>query len=180
MYEPDLCINMSGQTISVYRDPLADPGVKIGTLSPREAFSALAGEGFNTVFFRNSSGVVTEGYIPDYTRAPDSLYTLATTYPYGTVRIDGELFYTFKFRRAEEVYTAAGNRWGTVASGMRVACRTDMMGENHHDWKGINYVERSTDGAWVKVTGDGYNYGFVDTGLAIGSMPNTISMYGTW
>lgn len=180
MYEPDFCINMSDKTVSVYEDTLDVPGIKIGTLSPREAFSACYGEGFTTIFFRNSSGVVTEGYIPDYYDTPASLYTLSTEYPYGTVTIDGETFYTFKFRRSEEVYTAAGNRWGTVASGMRVACRTDMMGENHPDWKGINYVERSTDGKWIKVTGDGYNYGFVDTGLNKGSMPNTISMYGTW
>lgn len=94
--------------------------------------------------------------------------------------VKGTLYYIFKFRRSEEVYTAAGNRWGTVASGMEVACQTAMMGDNHPDWKGINYVKRSSDGKWIKVTGDGYDYGFVDVGLNQGSTPSTISMYGTW
>jgi len=63
---------------------------------------------------------------------------------------------------------------------MRVACKTALSGDTMPHWKAINYVERSTDGAWIKVEGAGLSYGFVNTGLEDGSMPNTISMYGTW
>ena len=73
-------------------------------------------------------------------------------YPFSTVTIGGTEYYTFKFRRNEEVYTASGSSWGTVASGMEVACRTDAMGDSHPDWKLINYVKRSSDGQWVAVT----------------------------
>jgi hypothetical protein len=38
----------------------------------------------------------------------------------------------------------------------------------------------NTSGKWVKVTGDGKNYGFVDTGLKSGSSPTSIAMYGKW
>ena len=54
---------------------------------------------------------------------------------------------------------------------MRVAClyTTEFYksgsGQKIPHWKAINYVERSTDRAWIKVTGDGVNYGFVDIGL---------------
>ena len=64
--------------------------------------------------------------------------------------------------------------------GMRVACRSNATGENHPDWKLINFVERSTDGEWIPVTGDGYQHGFVDIGLNQGSTPSSISMYGSW
>ena len=54
-----------------------------------------------------------------------------------------------------------------------------LSGDSHPDWKGINYVE-STSGAWVRVTGAGSNYGFVDTGLGVASGYSSIPMYGRW
>lgn len=86
---------------------------------------------------------------------------------------------TFLMRKGEPVYTAGGTRWGSVAANCRVACRTEMAGDNNPHWKGINYVE-STEGKWVPVTGDGVEYGFVDTGLAYASSYGKIGMYGSW
>lgn len=176
-------INMSGKSFPVYKEwPRQNNPTKIGTIYAREAFAFHEGleDGSAELWFRDSSGKLVQGFIYDWA---GSELTECIDYPYTTDDdIDGKgtLYYIFKFRRSEEVYTAAGNRWGTVASGMEVACQTAMMGDNHPDWKGINYVKRSSDGKWIKVTGDGYDYGFVDVGLNQGSTPSTISMYGTW
>jgi len=180
-------INLSGVTVPVFGGwPRSDRGSVIGHLYNREAFCWHDTEDGTLVYFRNGAGKVVPGYY--YHEDANSnllnadiekVFTDCTDRPYGTVRIGNETFYTFKLRRNEEVYTVAGTRWGTVAAGRRVACRTDMMDEWNPDRKGINYVE-SSDGQWVKVTGDGYNYGFVDTGLEKGATPTTISMYGSW
>lgn len=177
-----MVINMSGKNLAIYQGwPYPDKGSQIGTIYNREAFCYSDTEDGCEVYFRNSSGRLVRGYYYGYAdNAGQKALTPCIDYPTGTVRIGGTSYYTFTFRRSEEVYTAAGNRWGTVASGMRVACRTDATGESHPDWKLINYVERSTDGEWVKVTGDGYEHGFVDIGLNVGATPTTISMYGTW
>ena len=142
------------------------------------------------VYFRNSSGRIVQGFYYATDANGNDLFSSNTEamkalsscidYPFNTATIDGTEYYTFKFRRNEEVYTASGSSWGTVASGMEVACRTDAMGDSHPDWKLINYVKRSSDGQWVAVTGSGYKHGFVDIGLNVGSTPGSISMYGTW
>lgn len=181
------CINMSGKSIPVYDRagwPDLEGSKKIGTIYNQEAFGLnwdWGGDGvFNNIVFRNSSGNLSGGFIIVGEDFPNAVFTPCTDYPYGTAVINGVSYKTFKFRRSETVYTAAGNKWGAVASGMRVACRTDLAGSSHPEWKGINYVERSSDGKWIQVTGDGYQYGFVNTGLEDGSTPSTISMYGTW
>ena len=109
-----------------------------------------------------------------------SALTGCADFPYGTVTIDGTKYITFKFRRTENVYYGDGSYWGTVYTGARVACKTSMSGDSHPEWKAINYVEKKSTGEWVKVTGKGYTYGFVNTGLEDGAMPSTISMYGSW
>ena len=62
---------------------------------------------------------------------------------------------------------------------MVVACLDACAGQTKQWTKQIHYVE-NTSGKWVKVTGDGKNYGFVDTGLKSGSSPTSIAMYGKW
>lgn len=179
------CVNKSGQKVPVYD---AYYTTQIGVLYPREAFGWDAnwgGEGvFCRIVFLNSQGKLQVGFLKnaiDYNGLPAPV----GVYPYDRVYIDGNWYVTFKFRRTENVYTADGNYWGQVAAGMRVACLDDgfmnsLSGDTHPEWKAINYVERSTDKAWIKVSGAGKNYGFVDTGLSKGSMPDTISMYGSW
>lgn len=181
------CINKSGGSCPVYNEPgWAGSGrVKIGTIYNREAFgydSDWGGDGvFNHIVFRNSNGQVVGGFLePEYVENHYDVLTDCTDYPYGTVTIGGTVYKTFKFRRQETVYKADGSVWGAVAANMRVACLSALSGGSNPHWKAINYVERSSDGAWIQVTGAGYNYGFVNTGLEDGSTPTTISMYGSW
>lgn len=191
------CVNKSGYSVPVWSGPgfanVADI-TRIGSIGNREAFSFVedwGGDGvFNCIQFLNSSGQLSYGWLSNRYENGNAIlansdwnnvFTECTDYPYGYVTIDGKTYKTFKFRRAEEVYTPSGDNWGAVASGCRVACQTALAGSSHPSWKGINYVERSTDGAWIKVTSQsGEEYGYVDTGLNTGSGPSTISMYGTW
>lgn len=192
----EFCINKSGYSVPVWDRPglpKFEGSLRIGTLYNREAFGFDADWGgddvFNRIVFRNSSGQVTYGWLVNQDEngnqilsgtAWPNVFTGCITYPYGNVTINGTVYKTFKFRRSETIYTATLNSWGSVASGMRVACLTSLAGSIYPNLKGINYVERSSDGAWIQVNGDGYSYGFVNTGLEDGSTPTTISMYGTW
>lgn len=198
MSQGRFCVNKTNKIIPVYKYeiPLYRPYTQIGRIYPREAFARFPvyGEGTETpILFLNSAGQLTEGFIDEVELADlltleewDAFYSGVGEYPYDMEFIDGNWCITFKFRRTENVYTATGRYWGRVAAGMRVACldTTDFFkngsGQTHPNWKAINYVERSTDGAWIKVSGDGKDYGFVDTGLDHGSGPSKISMYGSW
>lgn len=191
------CVNKSGYSVPVWSGPgFADRENihRIGTIGNREAFGFnmdWGGDGvFNCIRFLNSSGQVITGWLTNCDERGNELlsgndwanvFTPCSAYPYGSEYIDGQRYITFKFRRTEEVYTPSGESWGSVASGCRVACTSSLAGDLNCTLKGINYVERSYDGAWIKVTSpSGETYGFVDTGLNTGSGPSTISMYGTW
>ncbi len=170
-----LCINKSGNYQTVYS--AADDTKKIGTLYPDEAFIDYGSESGNwhMVYFRDPNGKLACGEV----KYANKLFTPCTTYPYGTVTIDGTKYKTYKIRSQRNVYTANGNGWGAVAGNMLVATNDATTGLSHFDWKAVNYV-KSTSGKWVKVEGDGYNYGFVDIGLSQGSMPSNINLYGSW
>lgn len=153
-------------------------GTKVGTLSPGEMCTFMPSYGGDYIYryvkFRNANGVMTIGEFMD---TNDKLKGVGN-YPYGTVTIGGTKYLTFKFRRNENVRNSGGDHWGTVASGMRVAvpyANKHTAGEKYADHKLCSYVE-STSGAWVKVG----SYGFVNSGFLKGSMPNTVSMYGTF
>lgn len=172
------CVNKSGKAVPVYSD--TDKSNQIGKINNREAFGYNRNWGgddyFCNIVFRNSSGSLSGGFIVD---PPTGCMSNCTDYPYGTEKINGTTYYTFKFRNSAKVYKASGNSWGSVAANCRVACLSSMAGDSHPEWKGINYVE-SSKGGWVEVSGDGYTYGFVDAGLSTGSSYSSIPMYGSW
>ena len=173
-----LCINKSGTKVPVYSD--TNKTTQIGTIYDREAFGYDCNWGgdnyFCHILFRKSDGSLSYGFIVD---PPDNSIIDCTDYPYGTAVINGVEYITFIMRNSRTVYTVEGRRWGTVAANRRVACLTAMSGDNHPDWKGINYVE-NTGGEWVQVTGDGEEYGFVDAGLSVASGYRSIPLYGSW
>jgi hypothetical protein len=172
------CVNKSGVSVPVYSNQ--NEGQRIGTIGNREAFGYYrdwGGDGARcNIIFLNSSGSLSYGCL---LYPPDGTLTPCTSYPYGKAIINGMEYTTFIMRRARNVYKVDESLWGTVAANRKVACQTGMSGENHPDWKGINYVE-STSGAWVRVTGAGSNYGFVDAGLGVASGYSSIPMYGRW
>lgn len=135
-----MAINKSGKNLPVFSGwPSSDKGSQIGTIYDREVFCYSDTEDGYEIYFRNSSGRVVQGFyyatdkngndlFPSHAAAMEAL-SPCTDYPYSTATIGGKRYYTFKFRRREEVYTAAGSSWGAVASGMEVACLTDAMGD---------------------------------------------------
>lgn len=72
-----------------------------------------------------------------------------------------------------------GTKWGTIGANRKVACKTFLSGDNHPEWKAINYVQNS-NGTWDRVDKNGEKYGFVNTGLASGSGYKAIPFYGKW
>lgn len=110
---------------------------------------------------------------------PAKTLTGCDSYPYGTTIINKKKYITFIMRDQRNVYTVSARKWGTVPKNCRVACKTAESGDTHPDWKGINYIEDAS-GKWVKVTGDGGDYGFVDTGLSKSSLYSAIPFYGKW
>lgn len=168
-----LSVWKGGSTITLTRG-----GSYVGTLSNNEMCTYMPSYGGDYVYryvkFRNANGVMTIGEFMDNN---DKLKGIGD-YPYGTVTIDGTKYLTFMFRRNENVRDSSGNPWGTVASGRRVAVKVadkHVAGETYADHKLCNFVE-STSGSWVKVG----SYGFVNSGFLKGSMPSTVSMYGTF
>lgn len=171
-------INKSGQTY-VVRD--SNNNEIVGRIYDREAFLFPdGGDRYQRLIFLNSSGTLTDVWIDDAINPlPRGFMTSCTDYPYSIENIEGNNYYIYKMRKTMNVYTAAGNYWGRVAAGMFVATTNDRIGENHKDWKMINYV-KSTSGQWVKVSGDGVEHGFVDTGISQASGYSSIAFYGSW
>ncbi|SFO03835.1 hypothetical protein SAMN04487831_106141 [Pseudobutyrivibrio sp. UC1225] len=172
------CVNMSGKKVPVYAD--TEKKKQIGIIYPREAFGYNRNWGgddyFCNIVFRNSSGKLSGGFIND---PPNNSIRDCADYPYGSVSIGGIKYKTFLMRKSRTVYTASGRKWGAVAANCKVACLTGLAGDSDVSLKGINYVQ-SSKGNWVRVAGDGDDYGFVDTGLSVGSSYNNIPFYGAW
>lgn len=173
------CINKSGQAYEVHDMDQNDKVV--GKINNREAFVVAQDESdLISIKFLHSNGEFKETFIHlGRYPMPDGMITLCELYPYCEEYIDGSLYQIYKMRKTKNVYTAAANYWGQVAAGMYVASNNSKVGETHGNWKMINYV-KSTRGDWVRVTGDGVQYGFVDTGLATASGYSVIPFYGSW
>lgn len=171
---PSFMINLSGLSVPIY-DGFGQN--VIGELVNREAYVISGHEGsvFGVLFLK-PDGSFGGGLLKD---TPDGVLTECIEKPWGTAEINGRIYYTFIMRSQQPVYTAGGTRWGSVAATQRVACLDATAGYNNPWYKLINYVE-STDGEWVQVTGDGADYGFVDTGIRSASSFNKIAMYGSW
>lgn len=184
------CVNKSGSQVSIYSEPEAI--TQIGTLYNREAFGYNRNWGGDDVHcnivFRTSSGSVTGGFLVN---PPSGALTECTDYVYSTVIIyEKQLvgnYYTmvpvtykaFYMRSARTIYNVNAVSIATVPAGKLVACKTALSGSSHPEWKAINYYQNSA-GSWQQINSAGHTYGFVDTGLSVGSGYSSIPMYGSW
>lgn len=172
------CINKSGSNYPIYNyDVVTQKFTRVGTLYNREAFIFLGGDNFDFIKYLASDGTLKTACI-DPVKYPVPL-SFCTDYPYSTETINGTSYKIFKMRKTKNIYKADGSYWGQVAAGMYVATNSNAVGDSHSDWKLIDYV-KSTSGEWVPVTGAGYNYGFVDTGIGSSSGYGSIAFYGSW
>lgn len=176
-FYPVLYINKSGKKITIID---SSNGLKVGDIANREAYIHHGSEGnMHSIEFLGPNGRLVGATINSYSLSiPDSFFASCTAYHSNYYTIEGKNYHIFDMRRKENVYMADGTKWGTVAAGARVACSDDTCGQTHGDWKQVEYI--SSGNNWIKVSGHGSDYGFVDTGLSKGSAPTTISMYGSW
>lgn len=173
------CINKSGQSYVVH-DAWQNHKV-VGTIYNREAYVLAQDESdLISIKFLNSSGEFKEVFINiGKYPLPEGMITTCDAYPYGYEYIKGTRYRIYKMRKTMNVYYGTGDKWGSVAAGMFVATNNNTVGETYGNYKMIDYVKR-TDGQWIQVEGNGYNYGFVDTGLASASGYSSIPFYGSW
>lgn len=178
MSSPYLVINASNKYYDIYD---MNTGKKMALLYPREAFIVIDNEGVIwNIKIRNSAGKIVNVVVHDKENFIGDNCKSCYFFPYSKEIIDGREYETYLMRKAKKIYTPSADYWGGVGQNMLVASNNDIVGETHSTWKAIDYVKRSTDGKWVKVSGQGYNYGFVETGLEDGSMYNNIPFYGSW
>ncbi len=186
-----LLINKTNKAYNIY-DAMNNYKL-VGKINPREAYVLYGGDGdFVGINYLNSAGVFT-GTTVDINRyplpggIPGEAYsaTFCEEFPYGTANIKNpetgkdELYKVYKMRSKKEVITAKGHHWGYVAAGCLVATNSSTVGEDKPYCKAIDYVQSSA-GNWVRVTGDGFKHGFVDTGIRSASGYSKIPFYGSW
>lgn len=173
---PWIAINHTNHTYQIKEYPMN--GVVsnkiIGKLYPNELCLCHT-EHDAYLTFLSSSGQLKDGLIEDEIFYRKDISEL----PYSYENINGTTYKIYHMRKSMPVYKAGGGRWGTVAAGMFVATDNCRPGDTHRDWMKVTYV-KSTKGNWVKVTGDGVNYGFVDTGFRISSAGSKIALHGNW
>jgi hypothetical protein len=179
-----VAVNLSGVTLPVYADFDYNTYTgynKIGDIYHREAFGeegAITGTNYLTVIFRDPYGVVRNGFLDTMGYGAGAVG--AGFYPYGTAVINGVEYKTYYMRRSETIYNPDASVWGTAGTDALVAT-TDgsQSGTTHADWLMIEYVQHMPDRTWVPINNSA-GYGFVNIGLEDGSMPDTISLYGSW
>lgn len=176
MSYPYFAINKTSNTYPIREYPIngQSSNTIIGRLYPNEICGCNT-EHSSYVLFLSSSGTLKNGLLDV------SVTNLSNieNYPYSREVIDGKTYLIYHMRKTKNVYKGSGERWGSVAAGMYVATDNCEAGESHKDWMKIKYV-KSTSGQWVAVTGDGYNHGFVDTGLSTASAGSIIALHGNW
>lgn len=165
-------INSTDKTFSI--KDYFDPTQTIGKLYPKE-FCIRNYEDASYLAFLSTDGTIKPGLIYD----SDIKYTQISNLPYSREYIEGAEYLIYEMRRTMNVYYANGDKWGSVAAGMYVATDSCTPGDDHPDWMKIKYVKR-TDGEWIKVNGNGYEHGFVDTGFKIASGHDSIPLHGNW
>lgn len=169
-------INKSGKAIPIYD---VDKKKQVGTINNREAFVYDSGESGEYLYFLSPTGFIYANRGLDVDNLNSEQTDSCLDYPYGEVKIDNVWYKTFKMRKTMPVYYGNGDRWGTVASGCLVATNSTKMGMNYPTRKLIHYVQ-NTSGNWIKVQGNGYPHGFVETGLNSASGYSKIAFYGSW
>ncbi len=190
-YTNNAHVNKNSFQIPVYNDEF-NPTIQIGRIYPREVFILYSGQEppLRSVAIRNSAGNLVWGAIRDTVNGVSIWPNIKRIdeYPYQEnvwMPNFGGYTDTLYARSTRTIYTHTGRQWGAVAAGRRVGISMmdqSLCGDNHPDWLLIRYVE-SSSGQWVKVSGDGEDYGFVNMGLAGsggGSGYPYIPLYGSW
>lgn len=177
-----MAINMSTKNL-----PVTDPysGARIGTIYRHELFGvnrrAGGDDAWYRILFLNSKGALQWGVIRN-TEVGVATNAYQSKFRYRRTTLDGRAQNVFKVRfRSLNLYSVTGRKIGSVSAGQEIAIESNspLTGDNNPHWLRINYASK-TSGGWDKITGDGAQYGYIDTGLAYGSRYNTIPCDALW
>lgn len=180
-------INRSSKDLPVWTYGANCPGYdktsRRGTLRVREFYryeDMLLCDGYPEyaidIRFLSSNYGFTWGYLHgDDVAGATGYNTSVLAIPLYTVSINGTSHKVYQIQnRSEELRRADGTLIGTLAVGTEIATNSDEMGYNYLTYWLIRYVKRN--GVWTPADQQNGTYAFVDTGLAVGSGPTTISI----
>lgn len=178
-------INKSNTARTVYSG-ITSPLVQIGTIYHNECFGVIEsriiqgspGNYHEFIHFKSADGMKT-GMI---TNGGGGEVTPFLNYSFGNVTgPDGNTYKSFKTRRALGRFDANGGYKGSVASGARILTNDTTPGESMpHCMRAMYYETGAGTGVFSPVSGTAGAYGFVDTGIAVGSDASKIGIYGNW
>ncbi len=161
------CVNRSGRTFTITRTNGGSD--VIGTLYPNEIFAWTGswngnhtGVDYQSIYFRNSSGVPTHGWLSG--PSGTNCLTLLPTFRYQMVTWNGKQYYAFKLRRAEEYYNSSGGLLGTIPAGRLILTdRNATCGQSNPGL--MNFYAFQVSGSTYANVGSA----FIDAGLSAGS-----------
>lgn len=164
-------------------------GTQIGKIYPNEFYTVIPNDSFYVtsfkIYFRNSSGQGTYGYIE--TSKGDTLGRYAWDahqHPYHyynsngstlveskkTVPINDKIYRIFTVTRDVSYRAPNGTLLGTIYAGMELATLTSETGKTYSDYM-VFFFKRNPASTWTRLHAN-YNYCFVDLDIEIGNMPN--------
>ena len=190
-------VNRSGTSIPVYSKLVSSQihvgghtagGTQIGTIYPNEFYTVVPNSSSYIthfkIYFRNSSGVQTTGYIEtskgttlgDYAwsayQEPYHYYNSngSTLVSASTETIGGKRYYVFTVNKAVAYKDKDGNNKGTLSAGTKLATDCSTTGETYGGYMLFKKKKLSGSSSWSDLIQS--TYGFVNLGLSIGSMPS--------
>lgn len=184
-------VNRSGFQIPVWRDSVNEPtcayikSLQLGTLLVNEFYRygstwfppACTPMFVEYIHFLSPSGFSAGCLHGDNLANRAGYNTSILNFPRRTETIGGTTQRVYQIQnRAEELRNAAGNLLPSspLAIGTEIATDSDTMGQTYLDYWLIRWVKRN--GIWTRADNVNGTYAFVDTGLKVGSSPNSISI----
>ena len=170
-------VNQTGSSVPVYLTNSCNPSEQIGTIYNNEVFTWLSewpgssASGFyvQSIKFRNSSGVPTNGWIAGAQSAP-IFSTNIQSMRYKTVTIGGVTYYAFKLRRNANLYNNTDGSFLYQAPKDRfILCKGSTSGASHPDRLAVWYLETGVGTNTYTQISSGTN-AFVDMEYATSSM----------
>ncbi len=189
-------VNRSNTNIPVYSSLVSSSihtggstagGTKVGVIYPGEFYTLVPNSSHYLtsyqIIFRDGNGAQRTGYIessPGYTLGYHAWVSSQEPYHYynsngsslvsaARVSISGKSYYVFTVNKSVSYRNPSGVVQGRLASGTKLATDCSTTGQTYGGY--MLFQKKKTGSTWTDLV-SGSGYGFVDLGLAIGSMPN--------
>ena len=186
----DFVVNRSGIQIPVWAGMLMSGGAhcvydrrtQIGTLMPNEFYRFHRHGGFcdqclrytYEIRFRNAAGNFVKGYL-HHDQVGTNHQASILNFRIFTEAISGNSYAAYRTQnRLATIKRQDGTDIEQLAIGTYIASNTALMGTTHlHFWL-IDFVRRG--GIWTRTDIAGHTWGFINTGLLQGDLPNTVTI----